>query len=152
MEEDVFGILLWMVLSRLNHQLLGPVSQNLSSVINDSLCYKLLKSLVLIGYQQICHWFLSVVIEKRLMWNGSLDAFIPIGLMQEPITTHVPLVGNDKITSISHLAIADKNVQAVLDTLEPVGIHVHVHFLKTLLKGEKGNIIGEILIFPFSPG
>ena len=33
------------------------VSQNLSSETNDSFCYKLLKSLLLIGYQQICHWF-----------------------------------------------------------------------------------------------
>ena len=32
----------------------GGVSQNLSSVTNDRLCYKLLKSLLLIGYQQIC--------------------------------------------------------------------------------------------------
>ena len=45
----------------LEHQ--GGVSQNLSSVTNDNLCYKLLKSLLLIGYQQIlslifviCHW------------------------------------------------------------------------------------------------
>ena len=36
-----------------HHQ--GGVSQNLSSVTNDSFCYKLLKSLLLIGYQQICH-------------------------------------------------------------------------------------------------
>ena len=35
--------------------LLGGVSQILSSVTNDSCCYKLLKSLLLIGYQQICH-------------------------------------------------------------------------------------------------
>ena len=34
----------------------GGVSQNLSSVTNDSFCYyKILKSLLLIGYQQICH-------------------------------------------------------------------------------------------------
>ena len=33
----------------------GLVSQNLSSVTHDSFCYKLLKSLPLIGYQQICH-------------------------------------------------------------------------------------------------
>ena len=33
----------------------GGVSQNLSSVTNDSFCYKLLKSLLLIGCQQICH-------------------------------------------------------------------------------------------------
>ena len=32
----------------------GPISQNLSSVTNDSFCNKLLKSLLLIGYQQIC--------------------------------------------------------------------------------------------------
>ena len=48
----------------------GPVSQNLSSVTIDSLCYKLPKSLLLIGYQQICHWFLSFVIEKRLCETG----------------------------------------------------------------------------------
>ena len=41
------------------------VSQNLSSVTNDSFCYKLLKYLLLIGYQQICHWYLSFVIEKK---------------------------------------------------------------------------------------
>ena len=46
------------------------VSQNLSSGTNDSLCYNLLKSLLLIGYQQICHWFLSFVIEKRLCETG----------------------------------------------------------------------------------
>ena len=34
---------------------LGPVLQKSSSVTNDSFCYKLLKSLPLIGYQQICH-------------------------------------------------------------------------------------------------
>ena len=33
----------------------GGVSHILPSMINDSLCYKLLKSLLLIGYQQICH-------------------------------------------------------------------------------------------------
>ena len=42
----------------------------MSSVTNDRLCYKLLKSLLLIGYQQICHWFLSFVIEKRLCETG----------------------------------------------------------------------------------
>ena len=31
---------------------------------NESFCYKLLKSLLLIGYQQICHRYLSIVIEK----------------------------------------------------------------------------------------
>ena len=37
-------------------------------VISDKwqLCYKLLKSLLLIGYQRICHWFLLFVIVKRL--------------------------------------------------------------------------------------
>ena len=44
----------------------GGVSQNLSSVTNDSFCYEIVKSLLLIGYQQIFHWFLSFVIEKRL--------------------------------------------------------------------------------------
>ena len=29
--------------------------KNLSSVTNDSFCYKLPNSLLLIGYQQICH-------------------------------------------------------------------------------------------------
>ena len=48
----------------------GPISQNLSSVTNDSFCYKLVKSLLLIGYQQICHWFLSFVFEKRLCKTG----------------------------------------------------------------------------------
>ena len=38
---------------------------------NDSFCYKLVKSLLLIGYKQICHWFLSSVIEKRLCETGS---------------------------------------------------------------------------------
>ena len=33
------------------------VSQNLPSVTNASFCYKLLKSLLLIGYQQIWHWY-----------------------------------------------------------------------------------------------
>ena len=45
---------------------LGPVSQNSSSVTIAVLCYKLPKSLLLIGYKQICHWFLSFVIEKML--------------------------------------------------------------------------------------
>ena len=36
---------------------LEGISQNLSSVTNDSFCYKLLKSLLLIGYQGICHRF-----------------------------------------------------------------------------------------------
>ena len=49
---------------------LGPISQNLSSVTNDNFCYKLLKSLLLIGYQQICHWSLSFVIKKRLCETG----------------------------------------------------------------------------------
>ena len=44
----------------------GSVSQNLSSVTNDRCCHKLVKCLLLIGYQQICHWILSFVIEKRL--------------------------------------------------------------------------------------
>ena len=48
----------------------GGVSQNLSSVTSDSLSYKLLKSLLLIGNQQICHWFLSFVIGKRLCETG----------------------------------------------------------------------------------
>ena len=48
----------------------GGVSQNLSSVTNDSFCYKLLKTLLLIGYQQICHWFLSFVIEESLCETG----------------------------------------------------------------------------------
>ena len=51
-------------------RLLGGVSQNLSSVTNDSFCYKLLKSLLLIGYKQIFHWFLSFVSEKRLCERG----------------------------------------------------------------------------------
>ena len=50
--------------------ILGGVSQNLSSVTNDSFCYKLLKSLLLIGYQQICHWSLSYVIEIRFCETG----------------------------------------------------------------------------------
>ena len=45
----------------------GGVSQKLSSVTNDSFCYKLLKAMLLIGYQQICNWFLSFVIEKKLV-------------------------------------------------------------------------------------
>ena len=49
----------------------GGVLQNLSSVTNDSFCYTLLKSFLLIGYQQICHWFLSFIIEKKALWNGS---------------------------------------------------------------------------------
>ena len=49
---------------------LGPVSQNLSSLTNDSLYYKLVKSLLLIGYRQICHLFLSFVIAKRLCETG----------------------------------------------------------------------------------
>ena len=48
----------------------GGVSQNLSSVTNGSFCYKLLKSLLLIGYQQICHSFLSFVIGIRLCETG----------------------------------------------------------------------------------
>ena len=48
----------------------GPISQNLSSVTNDSFCYKLLKSLLLIGYQLTCHWFLTFVIENRLCETG----------------------------------------------------------------------------------
>ena len=44
----------------------GSVSQNLSSVTKDSFCYKLLKSLLLIGFHQTCHWFLLFVTEKRL--------------------------------------------------------------------------------------
>ena len=35
--------------------LVGPISQNLSSLMIDSFCYTLVKSLFLIGYQQICH-------------------------------------------------------------------------------------------------
>ena len=51
---------------------MGPISQNLSSVTNDIFCcYKLVKSLLLIGYQQICHIFLSFVIEKGLCETGS---------------------------------------------------------------------------------
>ena len=48
----------------------GPISQNLSAVTHDSFCYKLLKSLLLIGRQQTCHWFLSFVIEKKLCEMG----------------------------------------------------------------------------------
>ena len=33
----------------------GGFSQNLLSVTNDSFCYQLLKSLLLISYQQICY-------------------------------------------------------------------------------------------------
>ena len=57
-------IMLWWAMKIVQNRFLGPVSQNLSSVTNDSLCYKLLKSLLLIGYQQIYHGFLSFVIEK----------------------------------------------------------------------------------------
>ena len=54
----------------------GGVSQNLSLVTNDSFCFELLKSLLLIGYQQICHWFLSFIIEKGFVkWATGL---IPI--------------------------------------------------------------------------
>ena len=45
----------------------GGVSQNLSSVTNDSCCYKLLKSLLLIGYQQIVTDFCHL---KKALWNG----------------------------------------------------------------------------------
>ena len=51
---------------------LGGVSQNLSLVTYDSFCYKLLKSLLLIGYQQLCHWFLSFVIEKLLLLHHNI--------------------------------------------------------------------------------
>ena len=54
---------------------LGGVSQNLSSVTNEIFCYKLLKSLLLIGYQQICHWVSSFVIEKSLCETGLLGVF-----------------------------------------------------------------------------
>ena len=54
----------------------GGCSQNLSSVTNDSFCYKLLKSLLLIGYQQICHWFLSFVIENRLCETGLMNVHL----------------------------------------------------------------------------
>ena len=38
---------------------------------DNFVCYKLLKPLLLIGYQQIWHLFLSFVIEKRLCETGS---------------------------------------------------------------------------------
>lgn len=38
---------------------------------NASFCYKLVKSLLLIGYQQMRHWLFSFVIEKKALWNGS---------------------------------------------------------------------------------
>ena len=53
----------------------GGGSQNLSSVTNDSFCYKLLKSLLLIGYQQICHW-------KKALWNWSLICMYLSSLMR----------------------------------------------------------------------
>ena len=56
----------------------GGVSQNLSSVTNDSFCYKLLKSLLLIGYQQIYHWFLSFVIEKCFVKGPPGPSFIKL--------------------------------------------------------------------------
>ena len=55
----------------------GPISQNLSSVPNNRFCYKLVKSLLLIGYQQICHWFLSFVIDKRLCETAPRSSIIP---------------------------------------------------------------------------
>ena len=54
------------ILNIFNWVVQAPISQNLSSVTNDSFCYKLVKSLLVIGYQQICRWCLSFVIEKRL--------------------------------------------------------------------------------------
>ena len=40
-------------------------------ISEDSCCYKLLKSLVTIGYQQICHW--CVIFHwKRALWKRSL--------------------------------------------------------------------------------
>ena len=53
------GFCLGIQRGKLYTRLLG---KHLSSVTNDSFCYKLLKSLLLIGYQQI--WSLIFVIEK----------------------------------------------------------------------------------------
>ena len=64
----------------------GGVSQNLSSVTNDSFRHKLLKSLLLIGYQQICHCFFChlslkkgfvkrVPVDAHLWKLGTLDYF-----------------------------------------------------------------------------
>ena len=47
----------------------------ISHKFNDSFCYKLLKSLLLIVHQQIFHWFLPFIIEKKALWNGSLILF-----------------------------------------------------------------------------
>ena len=41
----------------------GPVSQNLSSVTNDSLCYYPC-------YQHICHWFCHLSLKKNLCETG----------------------------------------------------------------------------------
>ena len=55
MAYDLMGPVLKNVKKNARNQDQGPVSQNLSSVTNDIFCYKLVKSLLLIGYQQICH-------------------------------------------------------------------------------------------------
>ena len=61
----------WMVLqTELQGRTQGGVSQNLSSVTNDNFYYKLLKSLLLIGYQQICHWFCHLSLKKALGPTG----------------------------------------------------------------------------------
>ena len=72
------------------------VSQNLSWVTNDSFCNKLLKSFLLIGYQQICHWFLSFVIEKRLCETGpclyhTREKWTPLNILWIILIQELPL-------------------------------------------------------------
>ena len=64
--KDVFH-----VLNKMWHHI-----QKETCFIKLSLLYKLLKSLLLTGYQQICHWFLSFVIGKRLC-ETPLLIFLP---------------------------------------------------------------------------
>ena len=75
----------------------GGVSRNLSLVINDSFCYKLLKSLLLIGYQQSCHWLLSFVIEKKALWNALL---VCIASKAGPVAIESLRQGNDSLVQI----------------------------------------------------
>ena len=52
------------------HHMIMIIFTKLVFCENDSFCVKLVKSLLLIGSQQICQWLLSFIIEKRALRNG----------------------------------------------------------------------------------
>ena len=129
------------------------------------------KSLLLIGYQQICHWFLSRAIGKnqRALWNRSLRAF-RLDTAQLSLTIQNFAV---KFKTMKKNTLSDNNTFSIVippppfhflqgvSRIDPTWMYYTVHApvppppppspssFKMVKKHPNGNIIAKVTPPPF---